>query len=79
MVQRRATKYILNLGFITNVPYTTRVKLGLLPLTFWHEYLDLVLLHKIINGYTYIENSALPTMAGSGIMRSESNGNVIKF
>ncbi len=79
-VQRRATKYILNLGFITNVPYTTRLlQLDLLPLTFWHEYLDLVLLYKIINGYTYIDNSARPTMAGSGITRSESNENVIKF
>ena len=79
-VQRRATKYILNLGFITNVPYITRLlQLDLLPLTFWHEYLDLVLLYKIINGYTYIDNSARPTMAGSGITRSESNENVIKF
>ena len=57
-VQRRATKYILNLGFITNVPYTTR--LLQLPLTYWHEYLDLVLLYKIINGYTYINDSAQP-------------------
>ncbi len=81
-VQRRATKYILNLGFITNVPYTTRLlQLDLLPLTFWHEYLDLVLLYKIINGYTLIDNSARPTMAGSGganQMRSESNEERIK-
>ena len=58
-VQRRATKYILNLGFTTNVPYTTRLlQLGLLPLSYWHEYLDLVLLYKIINGYTYIDDNA---------------------
>ena len=57
-VQRRATKYILNLGFTSNVPYTTRLlQLGLLPLSYWHEYLDLVLLYKIINGYTYIDDS----------------------
>ncbi len=69
--------YIL---YIHVVPYTTRLlQLGILPLTFWHEYLDLVLLYKIINGYTYIDNSARPTMAGSGITRSESNENVIKF
>ena len=79
-VQRRATKYILNLGFITNVPHTTRLlQLDLLPLTYWHEYLDLVLLYKIINGYTYIDDSARPTMAGSGITRSETNENVYKF
>ena len=72
-VQRRATKYILNLGFTTNVPYTTRLlQLGLLPLSYWHEYLDLVLLYKIINGYTYIDDNARPTMAGSGITRSQT-------
>jgi hypothetical protein len=76
-VQRRATKYILNLGFITNVPYTTR--LLQLPLTYWHEYLDLVLLYKIINGYTYINDSARPTLAGSGITRSETNENIYNF
>jgi hypothetical protein len=41
--------------------------------------LDLVLLYKIINGYTYIDDSARPTMAGSGITRSETNENVYKF
>ena len=79
-VQRRATKYILNLGFITNVPYTSRLlQLNLLPLTYWHEYLDLVLLYKIINGYTYIDDSARPAMASFGITRSETNKNIIKF
>ena len=79
-VQRRATKYILNLGFITNVPYTSRLlQLNLLPLTYWHEYLDLVLLYKIISGYTYIDNNARPTMASFRITRSETNKNIIKF
>ena len=78
--QRRATKCILNLGFVTNVPYTSRLlQLNLLPLTYWHEYLDLVLLYKIINGYTYIDDSARPTMARFGITRSETNKNIIKF
>jgi hypothetical protein len=54
-------------------------KLDLFPLTYWHEYLDLVLLYKIINNYTYIDESARATMAGSGIIRSEANTNLIKF
>ena len=79
-VQRRATKYILNLGFITNVPYTSRLlQLNLLLLIYWHEYLDLVLLYKIINGYTYIDDSARLTMTNFGITRSETNKNIIKF
>ena len=58
-VQRRATKYILNLGFTTNFPYTTRLlQLGLLSLSYRHEYLDLVLLYKIIKG-THISMTVL--------------------
>ena len=53
--------------------------LALLPLSYWHEYLDLVLLYKIINGYTYIDDNARPTMAGSGITRSQTNKDIIKF
>ena len=49
-VKRRATKFILNLGFLTDVPYSSRLKdLDLLSITYWHEFLDLVLLYKIIN------------------------------
>jgi hypothetical protein len=79
-VQRRATKYILNLGFITDIPYKTRLlQLDILPVSYWHEYLDLVFLYKIINNLTYVDERALPIMAGSGITRSESNANLIRF
>ncbi len=78
-VQRRATKYILNLGFVTNVSYTARLlQLDLLPVSYWHEYLDLVFLYKIINHLTYIDHSTLPIIARSGITRSETN-NLIRF
>ena len=75
-VQRRATKYILNLGFVTNISYIAR--LFLLPVSYWHEYLDLVFLYKIINNHTYIDKSALPIIATSGITRSETS-NLIRF
>ena len=79
-VQRRATKYILNLGFITDISYKTRLlQLDILPVSYWHEYLDLVFLYKIINNLTYIDERALPIMAGSGTTRSESNANPIRF
>ena len=79
-VQRRATKYILNLGFITDISYKTRLlQLDILPVSYWHEYLDLVFLYKIINNLTYVDERALPIMAGSGITRSESNANQIRF
>ncbi len=56
--------------------------IDLLPLTYWHEYLDLVLLYKIINNYTYIDESSVPKIAKSlksGSTRSETNENLIKF
>ena len=40
--KRRATKYILNLPFLTNIDYNTRLQsLDLLPISYWLEYLDM--------------------------------------
>jgi hypothetical protein len=63
-VKRRGTKHILNVGFITDISYKTRLlQLDILPVSYWHEYLDLVFLYKIINNLTYIDERALPMMA----------------
>ena len=44
-MRRRETKHILNLGFLTDVSDESRLKdLDMLPMTYWHEYLDLILL-----------------------------------
>ena len=57
--------------------WSTRLhQLELLPITYWHEYLDMVLLYKLINNYTYIDESALPIIAESGKTRRETNENV---
>ena len=49
--QRRATKFILELSFTSTTDYTTRLQtLSLLPICYWHEYLDMVLFYKITNG-----------------------------
>jgi hypothetical protein len=51
--QRRATKYILNLSFISSVNYISRLQtLHLLPICYWHEYLDMVHFFKVIHGIT---------------------------
>jgi hypothetical protein len=39
----------------------------------------MVLLYKLINNYTYIDDSALPIIAESGKTRREANENVIRF
>ena len=49
-VQRRASKFILNLPYDCQTNCKNRLKESkLLPLSFWHEYLDLVLLFKMMN------------------------------
>ena len=35
--------------------------------------------YKILNNHTFIDVSARPTIAGTGITRSQSNDNLIKF
>ena len=48
-VQRRATKYILSLPYSTAISYKERLRLTeLIPLCYWHEYLDLVYTYKSI-------------------------------
>ena len=50
-IQRRATRYILNLPFSSSVCYTSILQsLSLLPICYWHEYLDLVFLFKSTHG-----------------------------
>lgn len=52
-VQRRATKYILSLPYRTDISYKERLKLTeLIPLCYWHEYLDLVYTYKSIGNNT---------------------------
>ena len=56
--QRRATKYILKLPFSCTTSYMHRLKtLDLLPLTFWHKYLDMVFFFKIIHGLLSVKPS----------------------
>ena len=48
-VQRRATKYILSLPYSTAISYKERLRLTvLIPLCYWHKYLDLVYTYKSI-------------------------------
>ena len=48
-IQRRTTKLILSRPFRTEVTYVQRLcRLNMVPLTYWHEYLDLMFLFKRI-------------------------------
>ena len=47
-IQRRASKYILNLPFHCQQSYKDSLCKNLLLLTYWHEYLDVVFLFKAV-------------------------------
>jgi hypothetical protein len=48
-VQRRATKLILSLPYQTDISYKERlITIGIIPICYWHEYLDMVYLYKCI-------------------------------
>ena len=68
-VQRRATKFILSLPYNTNISYKERlVTIGIIPICYWHEYLDMVYLYKCIitnsdsniTECTQVQNSGIP-------------------
>ena len=60
-MQRRATKLILKLPFRCNVTYKTPLQLtNLLPISYWHEFLDIVFFYKAVNNLVFIDSEALP-------------------
>ena len=60
-IQRRATKYILGLPYRCRDTYKERLlETDLIPLTYWHEYLDMVQLFKIINNINYVDKDIVP-------------------
>ena len=62
-VQRRATKYVLDLPFLCNVSYNQRLDiLDLIPICCWQEFLEMVFYFQCINGITMINNELLPTI-----------------
>jgi hypothetical protein len=72
--QRRATKFILELPFSSTMDYTTRLQaLSLLPICYWHQYLDMVLFYKITHGLVHINASLLPTIRTSRQTRSSTS------
>jgi hypothetical protein len=60
-VQRRATKYILNVPFIFDTEYRERLlATSFLPLSYWHEYLDVVFFYKANHGIFNVDKKILP-------------------
>ena len=74
-IQRRATKYILNLPFSTDMDYNSRLQsLYMIPICYWHEYLDMVLFFKVTHNLVNLKPSVLPVVRISRPTRA-STGN----
>ena len=72
-LQRRATKYILNLPFRCDTTYNERpTLLDLLPLCYWHEFLDMVTFYKLTHGIMTIDNNLLQPSPDNNNNRRET-------
>ena len=79
-IQKRATKYILNLLFSTSVEYTTRLKtLNLLLICYWYEFLDMMLFYKITHHLVDIDPSLRPIVRCSSRPTRSSADSRTKF
>ena len=62
-VQRRASKYILDLPFFCEFSYNQRLEiLDLINECYWHEYIDMVFFFKCTHWIAVINNELLPTI-----------------
>ena len=60
-IQRRVTKYILDLPFRRDTNYEQRpLLLDVIPLCYWFEFLDILFFDKLIQGHVTIDNDSLP-------------------
>ena len=81
-VQRRATKFILNLPFHCELTYEDRLQAtDLLPISFWHEYLDLTFFFKLFNGLVCVSEEIIPERKHRNIRttRATRNSDIITF
>ena len=79
-VQRRATKLILKLPFRCDVTYKTRLQLtNLLPISYWHEFLDTVFFYKAVNNLVITDSEAVPETRQSTRSTRSSSSNAISI
>ena len=79
-VQRRASKYILNLPFFCDISYNHRLStLNLLPLCYWHENLDILFLFKSHHDIINLSSDILPYPQDSSQRTRSTNPNCLQF
>ena len=71
---------MLNLSFLCDVSYRKRlIALDLMPLSYWHEYMDLVFFFKAINGMVNISQDVLPKPLIPMRITRSSSSNCLSF
>ena len=79
-VHLRATKLISKLLFRCDVTYKTRLQvINLLPISYWHEFLDIVFFYKAVNNLVFIDSEALPATRQSTRSTRSSSSNAITY
>ena len=79
-VQRRATKLILKPSFRCDVTYKTHLQLtNLSPISFWHEFLDIVFFYNAVNNLVFKDSEALPATRQSTRSTGSSSSNAITY
>ena len=78
-VQRRATKYILDLPFICDQTHGDRLmNFNSLPVSYWRKFLDMIFFFKVVTGTVRISPSVLQVLV-TRTTRSKSKRNVTYF
>ena len=73
-------KVILRLPFRCDVTYKTRLQLtNLSPISYWHEFLDIVFFCKAVNNLVFIDSEALPATRQSTRSTRSSSSNSITY
>ena len=73
-VEKRATKYVLNLPFRCDTTYNQRLELlNLLPLCYWHEFLDMVTFYKLTHDIMTIDKDLLQSSPSNNRRQTRSS------
>ena len=73
-------KINLKLPFRCDVTSKTRLQLkNLLPISYWHKFLDIVFFYKAVNNLVFIDSEALPATRQSTRSTRSSSSNAITY
>ena len=79
-IQRRASNFILDLPFICDDSYCKRLHLlDLIPLCYWHEFLDLRFYCICVTGIITVNDNILPSIQSKERATRSTDADCLKF